>query len=70
MKYFSLLLAAATISFSACNSSNNNPGESGTVNDGIKAVDENGALQDTGTLYTPQIDTAKGEHRTDLQQRD
>ncbi len=55
---------------SACNDSNNNPGESGAVNDGMAPVDENGALQDTGYQYTPATDSAKGEDRVDLQQRD
>lgn len=70
MKKIFVIMATA-IALQACNNSNNNPGESGTVNDGIQAVDTNGALQDTGNYNnTPQTDTAKGEHRTDLQQRD
>ncbi|WP_132052370.1 hypothetical protein [Pseudocnuella soli] len=67
MKIAAIILSAALLV--ACNASNNNPGESGAVNDGIKPVDQNGAMQDTGYNYTPETDTAKGEDRVDLQQR-
>lgn len=64
-----LLVIIGTALFFACNPSNHNPGESGAQNDGMTPVDTNGALVDTGYQYTPQTDTAKGEHRTDIQQR-
>ena len=67
MKALALILCSALLF--ACNPSNHNPGESGAVNDGMKPVDQNGALQDTGYKYTPKTDTAKGEDRVDLQQR-
>lgn len=54
---------------SACNDSNNNPGESGAINDGMAPVDENGGLQDTGYQYTPATDSAKAEDRVDVQPR-
>ncbi|HEX2532174.1 MAG TPA: hypothetical protein VHK69_00485 [Chitinophagaceae bacterium] len=54
---------------SACN--NPNPGESGAVNDGIKTVDENGALQDTAPVIpNPGIDSSLGEDRVDTERRD
>lgn len=65
-----IFLSLCTAFLFACNPSNNNPGEGGAQNDGIKPVDQDGALQDTGYTYTPQTDTAKGEHRTDIQNRD
>ncbi len=53
----------------ACNPSNNNPGEGGTVNDGFSgAGDANGGLSDTSNLVT---DTAGKElQRVDLEKRD
>ncbi|HVG12872.1 MAG TPA: hypothetical protein VM843_07700 [Flavisolibacter sp.] len=56
----------------ACNPSNKNPGESGTVNDGFDgAGDANGGLPDTMKTASPSIDTAmKGDQRVDTQQRD
>jgi hypothetical protein len=52
-------------------SCSNNGGESGAVNDGIKPVDTNGGLPDTGAMQaSPKIDTTKGEHRVDLERRD
>jgi hypothetical protein len=48
-----------------------NSTESGVDNDGIKAVDRNGALPDDTTVQAnPSIDTAKGEHRVDISRRD
>lgn len=64
-----LTFAAALAFLFACNPSNHNPGETGAINDGMTPVDTNGALQDTGYQYTPQTDTAKMEHRTDVQKR-
>ncbi|MFN2457160.1 MAG: hypothetical protein ABR502_03060 [Chitinophagaceae bacterium] len=52
----------------ACNP---DTGESGAVDDGIKAVDSNGALQDTARVQPhPGIDSTKAEDRVDIQQRD
>lgn len=51
-------------------SCNANPGESGTVNDGMKAVDTNGALPDTAMAPSPGIDSSKGDHRVDTEHRD
>jgi hypothetical protein len=70
MKKLMIFATALAFTVAACNPSNNNPGESGAQNDGIKPVDQNGGLQDTGYEYTPQTDTAKKEHRTDVSDRD
>ena len=67
MKVLALIFCSALLF--ACNPSNNNPGESGAINDGMKPVDQNGALQDTGNKYTPQTDTVKAEDRVDVQPR-
>jgi hypothetical protein len=65
-KFFFIYMAA--IILSACN---NNAGESGTVDDGIKTLDANGALQDTAPLQpSPSIDTAHNDHRVDTEKRD
>lgn len=69
MKQVFSLLSAALLVLGACNPSNHNPGETGAINDGIKPIDQNGALQDTGYEYTPQTDTAIGESRVDVQPR-
>lgn len=46
-------------------------GEGGANDDGIKAVDSNGAFQDTAPVSpNPSTDTAIGEDRVDLQKRD
>jgi hypothetical protein len=46
-------------------------GESGANDDGIKAVDSNGAFRDdTAMQYNPATDTAIGEDRVDIQKRD
>jgi hypothetical protein len=67
MKKIYLFLAGLSL-LAACNS---NPGESGAVNDGIKAVDSNGAFQDTVKMKAdPRTDTAIGEHREELEKRD
>lgn len=48
-----------------------NSTQSGVDNDGIKAVDRNGALPDDTTIRAnPSIDTAKGENRVDTERRD
>jgi hypothetical protein len=69
-----LVILAGFVVLQACNPSNENSGESGTVNDGFQgAGDNNGALPgDTGYggANTTTIDTAAGDHRVDIQQRD
>lgn len=67
MKKMTFIAALAFIT--ACNPSNHNPGEGGAQNDGMSPADANGALQDTGYQYTPETDTAKKEHRTDVSDR-
>ena len=62
-----LMVLAGFIFLQACNS---NPGESGTVDDGIKAVDQNGALSDTTKNFDPSVDTALGDDRVDTEMRD
>jgi hypothetical protein len=65
-----LLLAA--VLFVAIQSCSNNGGESGAVDDGMKAADTNGALpDDTAQMRNGRIDTsAKGEDRVDIERRD
>lgn len=64
-----LLLAAGL--FMAIQSCSNNGGESGAVDDGMKAVDTNGALpDDTAQMNNGRIDTARGEDRVDTERRD
>ena len=46
-------------------------GEDGANDDGIKAVDSNGAFQDTTKMSrNPSTDTAIGEDRVDIEKRD
>lgn len=61
------MILAGFVFLQACNS---NPGESGAVDDGIKAVDENGALSDTTKNFDPSVDTALGDDRVDTEMRD
>jgi hypothetical protein len=52
-------------------SCSNNSGESGVVNDGIKTVDSNGALDDSKKQpRDPSVDTAIGDDRVDTEKRD
>lgn len=56
------------VALASCNNDGNREG--GTINDGIKPVDSNGALNDNGG---PLTDTTKGvenKTRTDISQRD
>ncbi len=66
------MVLASVALLQACNPSNNNPGESGTVNDGFDgAGDANGGIPDTMTTASPSIDTAsKGYQRVHTEQRD
>ncbi len=64
-KIFAFLIALSMLE--ACNNSD----QGGTVDDGIKTIDSNGALQDTAPLQpSPTIDTAKGDDRVDTERRD
>jgi hypothetical protein len=65
-----LILAAGL--FMAIQSCSNNGGESGVVDDGMRAADSNGALPDDTTLmHNGRTDTsAKGEDRVDTERRD
>jgi hypothetical protein len=65
-----LVLMAGIITLQACNPSNNNSGESGAVDDGIKTIDENGALNDTTKNFNPSVDTSIGDNRVDTEKRD
>jgi len=65
-KFLFSLLIAATIT--ACN---DGAREGGTINDGIKPVDSNGALNDNGGPLTDSTGNAiENNTRTDIQQRD
>ncbi len=68
-----LVLAIAVCVFGACNPSNNRPGESGALNDGMNAVDTNGGLADTAyniDANQRKTDTSKMEDRVDVSTRD
>ena len=66
MKKF--LFGLFTIAFISCN---NGAVEGGTVNDGIKPVDSNGALNDNGGPLTDSTGNAvENKTRTDISQRD
>jgi hypothetical protein len=45
-------------------------GQGGVVNDGIEPIDPNGALVDSTKPWSAAIDTAEGQNRVDIQQRD
>jgi hypothetical protein len=64
-KLISILIAFALLG--ACNNSD----QGGTVDDGIKTLDSNGALQDTAPMQSsPTIDTARADDRVDTERRD
>ena len=63
-----MIVATAFLFLQSCS---NNGGESGAVNDGIKAVDSNGGLADTAYNNSTSVtDTSKLENRVDLSKRD
>ena len=63
-----LIVIATFFVLQACS---NNGGESGAVNDGIKAVDSNGALDDSRKqARNPSVDTSIGDDRVDTEKRD
>ena len=63
-----LMMAAGLALMQSCS---NNGGESGAVNDGIKAVDSNGGLADTPYNQSTSVtDTSRLENRVDLSKRD
>jgi hypothetical protein len=65
-----LTIAAAFVILQSCGGS----GEGGTVNDGIKTVDTNGALNDNpssqGALTDTTNNAIENKSRVDIQQRD
>ncbi len=63
-KFFSGIIL---LSLAACN---NGAREGGTIDDGIKPIDQNGALSDTGRPLTDTITGIENKTRTDIQQRD
>lgn len=66
MKKF--LIGLFTIALFACN--NDGAREGGTIDDGIKPVDTNGALNDNGGPLTDTTTGVENRTRTDIQQRD
>jgi hypothetical protein len=63
-----LIMAAGFLLLQSCS---NNGGESGAVDDGIKAIDSNGGLADTPYNQSTSVtDTARLENRVDLSKRD
>ena len=67
MKKF--LFGALIVALAACN--NDGDREGGTINDGMKPVDTNGALNDNGGPLTDSTGNAiENKTRTDIQQRD
>jgi hypothetical protein len=66
MKKF--LIGLFTVALFACN--NDGDREGGTINDGIKPVDTNGALNDNGGPLTDTSAGIENRNRTDIQQRD
>lgn len=64
-----LTIALGIMMLQACNSGSK--GEEGTMNDGINAVDSNGALNDKGGSLTDSTNNPiENKTRTDIQQRD
>ncbi|HUQ96124.1 MAG TPA: hypothetical protein VM010_00560 [Chitinophagaceae bacterium] len=64
-----ILIGLFTISLVACKDVSNREG--GTINDGMKAVDTNGALNNNGGPLTDSTGNAiENKTRTDIQQRD
>jgi hypothetical protein len=66
MKKF--LIGLMIVTLAACN--NDGSREGGTINDGIKPVDTNGALNDNGGPLTDTTTGVENKTRTDIQQRD
>lgn len=61
------LLGLFIVALAACN---DGAREGGTIDDGIKPVDSNGALNDTGGPLTDTATGIENKTRTDIQQRD
>jgi hypothetical protein len=63
------IIMAGIVFFTACGNSSD---QGGVVDDGIKAVDTDGALIDStpGEPWDPAIDTSKMEDRVDIQRRE
>lgn len=64
-----VMIAAAVLALQACNS-DSSKGEQGVVNDGIKTVDTNGALNEGHPLTDSTNNPVENKTRTDIQQRD
>ena len=64
-----LLIISTLAVLIACNNDGNREG--GTIDDGIKPVDTNGALNDSGGPLTDSTgDSVENKTRVDIQQRD
>lgn len=64
-----IIIGFAIFVLAACN--NDGAREGGTINDGIKPVDTNGALNDNGGPLTDSTGNAiENKTRTDISQRD
>ena len=64
-----IVIFSAILFLLACNNDGNR--ESGTVNDGIKPIDDNGALKDKpGPLTDSTNNPVENKTRTDIEQRD
>lgn len=64
-----LLLFSVMVVLFACNNDGNSEG--GTIDDGIKPVDTNGALNDNGGPLTDSTNNpVENKTRVDIQQRD
>ncbi|HYC30629.1 MAG TPA: hypothetical protein VEB42_17455 [Chitinophagaceae bacterium] len=64
-------LLTVLMSFMILQACSNNGGEGGAVDDGIKAVDSNGALDDSRNQnFDPSTDSTVGDDRVDTQKRD
>lgn len=63
-----ILCIAGLLGLAACGPQT---GQEGAVDDGIRTVDENGALRDSsGFVPSPGVDSAMGDHRVDTERRD
>ena len=62
-----LWIGLFVIALAACNDGKR---EQGTINDGIKPIDSNGALNDNGGPLTDTTTGVENKSRTDIQQRD
>jgi hypothetical protein len=61
------VIAGLALTITACS---NNGGQTGVQDDGIKAIDNNGALPDTNAQYHNDSTVNGMEHRVDTELRD